>query len=135
MWKDVASLTVCCVLFVQMGLADAILEELRLKAGLLSCPKCLTFWSTLLWQIFHGQPALAALTASFLFSYAALWLALIYDYLAIIYNKAYESISQTDATADNLQAGAPGDNRATPDADGLPEVRKGKKINRKQETL
>ena len=112
MWKDALLITVSCVLFVQMGLSDAIQDVLHLHIKPLSCPKCLAYWSTLAYLLLSGYGGFAeVMAASFLFSYFALWLALVYDALAILYNKLYEYISKTsgapeDAEADGRQAPA-----------------------------
>ena len=128
MWKDAGMLALCCVLFVQMGLSGAIQETLGIQSRVLSCPKCLTFWSTFVLQIFGGQAFLPALAVSFLFSYLSLWVALLYDWLATLYNKTYESI--TSSATSHFPANATADNgsASSRSADGVPEVRKSKKV-------
>lgn len=128
MWKDAGMLALCCVLFVQMGLSGAIQETLGINSRVLSCPKCLTFWTTLVWQIFGGQAFVPALATSFLLSYLALWAALLYDWLATLYNKTYESI--TSSATPDLPANTTADSgsASTRSANGLSEVRKTKKV-------
>ena len=92
MWKDAALITISVVLFVQMGLSEAILSTLGVESKILSCPKCLTFWSVLLWSIFHRNALLNCVAASFVSSYTALWLALLHDAIAIKYNDLYGKI-------------------------------------------
>ena len=87
-----------CGLFVWMGLSDAVQEVLRVRLRILSCPKCLTFWTTLVWSLTHGAGFVRSVAASFLFAYAALWVALALDGLSVLYNKCYETISETTDT-------------------------------------
>lgn len=92
---EAALLAVSCVLFVQMGLSGAIQETLHFKSQILSCPKCLTFWSVLVWNLAHNTPAVMSVAASFILSYAALWAALILDGLTVLYNSLYNAITET----------------------------------------
>ena len=102
MWKDALLITVSAVLFIQMGLSEAIQRLLRFKSVVLSCHRCLSFWSVLAWSLVHGNPFLNSVAASFLCSYLSLWLALLYDAVAVKYNEAYGKIP----TQDTSEAGA-----------------------------
>lgn len=95
MLREAAMLTLSCVLFVQMGLSDAMQETIRVRLRILSCPKCCTFWSVLVLTLVRGNGIVDSVAVSFASSYLALWLSLLYDYVATIYNKAYESITET----------------------------------------
>ena len=98
MIKEAALITISCVLFVQMGLSEAIQEKLNFKSLIASCPKCLSFWSVLAFSLVNGYGLIPSLAASFIGAYAALWLSLIVDGLAVLYNSIYESITpKTDA--------------------------------------
>ena len=103
MWKDAALLTLSAVLFVQMGLSEAIQGVLRFKSRILSCPRCCTFWSVLAWSLLHRCAIVESVAVSFLSAYFALWLALLYDAMAVKYNKTYGKIS---TEADTDKAGA-----------------------------
>ena len=116
---EAALVTVSAVLFVQMGLSGAVQETIRLRSRIASCPKCLAFWSTLAYCILTGNGIVASVATSFICSYAALWLALLYDALALIYNSAYESITETNDTSKDAEAGAD-DTEAT--ADEVPQM-------------
>ena len=124
MGREAALIAVSCVLFVQMGLAGAVQETLHFKSRILSCPKCLTFWSVLLWDLAHGTPAVLSVAASFILSYAALWMALALDGLTVLYNALYDAITET--TEDTTETAAPGDgpqaNDAAPAADEVPQM-------------
>lgn len=95
---EAAMVAASCVLFVSMGLSEAVQEVLRVKLRILSCPKCLTFWTTLVWSLSHGAGFVRSVAASFIFAYAALWAALALDGLSVLYNKCYEIISKTTDT-------------------------------------
>lgn len=98
MWMDALLITVSAVLFVQMGLSAAIQQVLGIKSKVLSCVRCSTFWPVLAWSLLHRNPVIPSVAASFLCSYLALWLALLYDKMAVTYNKAYGKISTTDTS-------------------------------------
>lgn len=95
--SEVALITVSCVLFIQMGLAGAILDFIEL-GRIRPCPKCLTFWCNALWMGFHGYDFLLLVATSFIASYCALWLTLAYDAMATLYNYIYEQLTKTTDT-------------------------------------
>ena len=94
MFLDALLIIVSCVLIVQMGLIDAIEKIIPYRFKILSCPKCLVFWSSLIWHLATGRGVLLSIGTSFVSSYVALWLVLAYDFMAIVYNKTYEKIEQ-----------------------------------------
>ena len=96
MFREAALVTASCVLFVQMGLSAAIQDFLGVKFRIASCPKCLTMWTCLATLIINGHGLLESVAASFLSAYAAVWLALVYDALAALYNSIYETIQEPD---------------------------------------
>lgn len=103
MLKEASLVTVSCVLFVQMGLSQAIQERMGFRSVVLSCPKCATFWSVLAYSLITGNGILPSVAASFVSSYCALWLSLLYDALAKLYNSCYEAITETDDTAPDAE--------------------------------
>ena len=105
MIREAALITASCVLFVQMGLSGAIQELLKLKLRILSCPKCLSFWTVLAWTLFSGAGPVRSVAASFFCSYAATWAALILDGLAALYNWLYEQITETTDASKDAEAG------------------------------
>ena len=115
MIRETALLATSCVLFVSMGLSAAIQETLHFKSKILSCPKCLTFWSVLIFNLLTGTRPVEAVAVSFISAYVALWAALLLDSITIIYNWFYEKITEpqdTDkengvaATTDNAEGEA-----------------------------
>lgn len=122
--REAALVATSCVLFVQMGLSGAIQDAIRIRSRLLSCPKCLTFWAVLAWELAHHAGLVSAVAVSFVLSYAALWAALILDGLAVLYNTLYETITETNTGASpDAQAGAgPADQDPAPDPDEVPPM-------------
>ena len=108
MITEAALITASCVLFVQMGLSRAIQDVAGFRSEILSCPKCSTFWSVLVYLLVTGNGIVESVAASFISSYSALWLSLLYDALAKLYNDCYEAISETDDASTDAEAGADG---------------------------
>lgn len=98
MVTEAALLALSCVLFVQMGLGDAIQRTTGVSFRIMSCPKCLTMWVVLSYLLLTGRDAVQAVAASFVSSYCAMWAALVYDAMALLYNRIYEKITETDDT-------------------------------------
>ena len=98
MIRETALLAISCVLFVSMGLSAAIQETLHFKSKILSCPKCLTFWSVLIFNLLTGTRPVEAVAVSFISAYVALWAALLLDSITIIYNWFYEKITEPQDT-------------------------------------
>ena len=113
MVKEAALITISAVLFIQMGLSSAIQEFLHFRSRIASCPKCVAFWSVLAYCLLTGNGIVVSVAASFISAYVALWLALLYDALAVLYNYAYESITKTDDTAQDAKANQGESNKAT----------------------
>ena len=121
MWKDAAMLTVACVLYINMGLHDAIVKRIGFSLPITGCPKCLCFWSVLLSNILHRSPIVECVAVSFLCSYSALWLSLAYDALSTLYNKLYERITnQADAKSTDPETLSYEDSEAG--ADAMPQM-------------
>jgi len=99
--------TISCVLFVNMGLSEAIQNLLHLKLRILSCPKCLTMWTCLAIFLLHRYDLVESIAVSFICSYLSLWLTLIYDGLSALYNNMYELFTETDTAKDNPPAETP----------------------------
>ena len=120
MWKEAAEITASCVLFIGMGLEAAIERILSCRFRVLSCPKCLTFWSVLLFGGITGHGFVGTLAVSFLSAYAALWLSLLCDKLTILYNRLYDTITTTEGSAADSEATDAED--AAADDPELPEM-------------
>ena len=103
MISEVALITISCVLFVEMGLCSAIESLLHIRFYVLSCPKCLTMWACLIYLILNKYGLVLSVATSFIASYCALWLSLIYDAVAILYNYIYETITKTQDTSTDAE--------------------------------
>ena len=124
MWKEAALLAVGCVLFINMGLSDAIQETLGIHSRILSCVKCFTFWSILVYLTFKGCKLYEVVSASFLFSYLALWLDLGLSALNAKYNELYQQILSAAADkADTNPSGKRKRSKTGADSTGMPAVR------------
>lgn len=109
MLKDAALITLACVLAIQMGLVRAVGSFLHYEFRVLSCPKCATFWLSLGIHLVGSRPLIDSVAVSFASSYVAQWLALIYDALAVLYNRAYESINEETDDTDQEEPGTGSD--------------------------
>lgn len=116
MWKEAALFATGCVLFINMGLSEAVQETLGFHSRILSCPKCLTFWTTLTFLVFSGCRFVVAIGASFLFSYLALWADLGLSALNKIYNELYKQITAPKGAKARAR-------KSKTDGTGMPEVR------------
>ena len=126
MWLDIASIVFVCVTANHLGLIEAIQTVTKCPhLPIISCPKCLTFWSVLIYGLWvvgiTDIPLLLAI--SFLCSYLALWLELLEAFIDTIYMKCYETIY--DHTTDTPAADADEDNSAG----SVSDMRKNKNEN------
>lgn len=112
--NETVMIALSCVLFVTMGLADAIQEYVPFRLRILTCPKCLTFWSSLLYNLIAGQGVIRSIAVSFIIAYIALWAALIMDAITVLYNYIYEKITRNEESISETE----GDCSRTDNADG-----------------
>lgn len=84
----VALIFVSSVLFIHLGLGEAVMSFLGYEFVLLRCSKCLSFWCvfgySFLFTDIKGEMCLAV---AFGASYLSLWLMLLLDKLAELYEK------------------------------------------------
>ena len=120
MITEAAMVLVCSVLFIGMGLSGEIQRIAGISLKILNCPKCLTFWSCLLFLLANRHPVLPSVAASFIASYAAMWLTLALDAATVKYNRLYEKITQNPGTGEGSGPGSatdPGAERIEAPAD------------------
>ena len=125
MWKEAAEIMASCVLFIGMGLEAEIERILSCRFKVLSCPKCLTFWSVLIFGVVTGHGMVETIAVSFLFSYTALWLSLLCDELTLLYNEIYETITK-QTEGDSAATEASRDKDAAQDPAEVPEMQQDK---------
>ncbi len=82
------SLTLSSVLFIHLGLGEAIAETMRLDFILLRCSKCLSFWASLIALLLAGAQPVRAILIAFLMAYLSLWIDLGLLFMNAIYGKA-----------------------------------------------
>jgi hypothetical protein len=88
-----------------LGLIKAIEEATERELPVINCPKCSSFWFTLIYALlgikgfFREIPFVLAI--SFLASYMAIWLELLEGYIDTLYNKLYDKIYPTADTTDD----------------------------------
>lgn len=88
------------LMFIHMGLGEAVERTLHIRFPLLHCVKCLSFWTTLAYSLLVVKlPCEAATALSFALSYASLWADLALAKLSTVYEDLYQSMA-TEAQAD-----------------------------------
>lgn len=102
MMKSVGLLLLCCVLFVHMGMGDAVSKVVRRGLSLFQCVKCTTFWVILAYTVFFtaADPVLCTALA-FICSYIALWLDLLLSKFAVWYEKWYKGVVTEERDSDS----------------------------------
>lgn len=98
MWTT-AGIVFVCVAANHLGFVEAVEDILERKFRVISCTKCLTFWSVLSYSLLHVPPT-DALAAAFFCAYAAPWVELAMYYIDNLYLDCYGKIDkrQTDNT-------------------------------------
>lgn len=135
-WNDIACIIFVCVTMNHMGLVSAIRSALSCRhLPIVSCPKCLTFWSVVMYgvvsgssDILTGSYAIRVLAISFLSSYLAVWLELAEGYIDSLYMECYDKIYATADTAPSNQE------HAGSDMPGMPEGKCGTKSRKNKES-
>lgn len=114
---DMLLILFSCVAANHLGLVAAIEKAISRRLPVINCPKCLSFWATLIYGLLtsifgcsvccdsvaalpSAIPSVLAL--SFLAAYAAIWLELIMFSIDTLYNSIYDKINK-----DNQEAADP----------------------------
>lgn len=105
--SDIA--TCACLMFSftcanHLGLVEKVENIIGYSIPIVNCPKCATFWSTLICLVSTGNVAVAV-ALSFLFAYLALWLELAMCVIDNLYKKVYEKII-SDSASDKASSDA-----------------------------
>lgn len=85
------------VLFIHLGLGDAISRVTRIKFVLFRCVKCLTFWSVLGYSLFIELPLVYSVCIAFVCSYLSLWAELFLGKLADRYEELSENVDAEES--------------------------------------
>lgn len=84
----VALIFVSSVMFIHLGLGEAVMKFLGYEFVLFRCSKCLSFWCVLGYSFFFTDiPVEMSFAIAFGASYLSLWLMLLLDKLADMYEK------------------------------------------------
>ena len=109
-WFDIASIVFICVTANHLGLIGAVEGILGKSIPILNCPKCASFWFTMIYTIgkmgFSEIPLMLAI--SFLASYSAIWIELLEGYIDTLYLKIYGKITSeysNDTLASDAERG------------------------------
>ena len=74
------------VMFVHMGLGEALCKTFRFNFVLFLCPKCMAFWTVLGYSLLIVKlPIEGSVAIAFLLGYAAIWFDLLLGKLADVY--------------------------------------------------
>ena len=104
MWSDIVALTFAAVAINHLGLIAAIEGIIKRKLWIIDCPKCLSFWSTLIYQIAAGDFFVGSVAISLTCAWLAIWLELGMGFTDLLFDKAYERIYPETTAADETSA-------------------------------
>lgn len=114
-WMDVAAVVFFCTTANHLGLVGsviAVFSKNRRKLPIVSCPRCFSFWSVLVYGLsgdgIAANPSCLArlLAISILSSYIAIWLELLEGIIDKLYSYIYGKIYPTADSSDDDAAGA-----------------------------
>ena len=109
-WMEAAMIMFSCVAANHLGLVAAIESIIHRRIPVVNCPKCFTFWSVLVYSVIAAANSslftlhfslMKILAASFLFSYLATWLNLLFAVIDHFYNHLYDALFSTTDTTDD----------------------------------
>jgi hypothetical protein len=95
LWTDIASIVLVCVTANHLGLVKAMEEVVEQELPIINCPKCSSFWWSLVYTLYLTHDIITSLAISCLASYIALWLELLEGYIDTLYLKLYGKIYTT----------------------------------------
>ena len=101
-WRAIACIVFVCTAVNHFGLISTIERIIKRKLWIIDCPKCLTCWSVMTYQLVTNCNPLQSLAIALLCSYLALWLNLIMYAIDTLYNRIYgkiEDYNQEDGAA------------------------------------
>ena len=99
---DIVSIVFACVAVNHLGLVSAIERRIGKRLIVINCCKCLSFWATFTYSLFHTR-VIPTLAISFLAAYAAVWIELLMYRIDTLYLISYGKISKS-GTAHNEAA-------------------------------
>ena len=91
-WMAIAAIVFISTAVNHLGLISTIERIIKRKLWIIDCPKCLTCWSVMTYQLVTNCNPLPSLAIALLCSYLALWLNLIMYAIDTLYNRIYGKI-------------------------------------------
>lgn len=91
---DIAAIVFICTAVNHLGLIKTIEGIIKRELPVVNCPRCLTCWSVMFYQVVTGCHPLLSLAISFLCAYTALWLNLLMYAIDALYNHIYDKIQE-----------------------------------------
>ena len=91
-WMAIAAIVFICTAVNHLGLIGKIESIIKRELPVIDCPKCLTCWSVMAYQLVTNCNPLPSLAIALLCSYLALWLNLIMYAIDTLYNRIYGKI-------------------------------------------
>lgn len=98
---ELAAIVFAATAVNHLGLIAAIEKTLGMRLPLFNCPKCLTFWVSLIWLISQGAGVIGTAAISLALAYAALWVELAMGVIDHLYYWIYDKIVSTDALGED----------------------------------
>ena len=95
-----------CVSMNHLGLIGKIEDLIDHPLPVVNCPKCSSFWGTLVYMLFHTD-IIGAVATAFLIAYLAIWTELVMCVTDYYYKRIYEKII-SDSAADTPAASTHG---------------------------
>lgn len=95
----IACIFISSVLFIHLGLGEAISKILNTSFVLFRCVKCLTFWCTLSYSLFHLS-VVYSICIAFVLSYASIWMELLLGIIAKKYEEYSKDVDAEESKSD-----------------------------------
>ena len=95
-WRDIAAIVFICTAVNHLGLIKAIEEIIKREIPVINCPRCLTCWSVMTYQLLMGCYPIPSFAISLLCSYIAIWTELFMYAIDTLYNRIYGKIEEYD---------------------------------------
>ena len=110
--------TALCMMFAftaanHLGLVSKLESIIGHPIPIVNCPKCSTFWSTLIYMLIASRDIIGGIAMSFFFAYLAIWVELAMGVADCIYMDIYEKIISRTTSAKTTSGAAGRDTSST----------------------
>ena len=99
-WLNDLMITFSVVAANHLGLVAAIERTVKHRLPIVNCPKCMTFWTVLVYGTYVSDINVLNIAVALLAAWAAIWLDLFMGFIDKLYLKAYEQIYPTADSTD-----------------------------------